>query len=677
MPVISRIAANAARAFGMFAVSVAKDLYFKYVTLLLPGNGTNGAQNNTFLDSSSNAFTITRNGNTTQGTFTPFSQTGWSNYFDGVSDTLTLTTSSSLSLTGAFTIEFWIYLNSTALDTIHPSIITFPTQPNAYQVYINSTNTYFALYNGAADVVKTANGTATLNQWNHIAISRDSSNNLSIFLNGTRSATTASGSGTIGTSTGTFRLMSYNGTTGDVNGYLSNLRIVNGTAVYDPTQTTLTVPTSPLTAITNTSLLTCQSNRFIDNSSNAFAITVGGDVSVQAFSPFAPTAAYSASTVGGSGYFDGSGDYLTCPDNVAFTFGTGDFSVECWYYPTSSARQIVVSQTNAAGNTYSFILEKNVSNQLRVLSTVGGTQYAAVATATMPLNAWSFLQLVKSGTTLYGYQNGVQVCSVAVGSGSVLDSTDVVDIGGGTVSLPVTGYISDVRILKGTASSATTPTAPLTAITNTSLLLNFTNGGITDATAKNDLETVGNAQISTTQSKWGGSSIAFDGTDDRLTNNNYVNQNLVMGTGDFTIEGWFYTASPATNRGLFQISTTAGGLEAGNTNNIAVYCSSSVLGVYYNDTFKAGTTSISSSTWTHFALVRNSGTTKLYVNGTADSGFGSNADTRNYTGGYIVVGGYFSTSFLWNGYIDDLRITKGYARYTANFTAPTAPFPLQ
>jgi len=287
------------------------------------------------------------------------------------------------------------------------------------------------------------------------------------------------------------------------------------------------------------------------------------------------------------------------------------------------------------------------------------------------------LQLVKSGTTLYGYQNGVQVCSVAVGSGSVLDSTDVVDIGGGTVSLPVTGYISDVRILKGTASSATTPTAPLTAITNTSLLLNFTNGGITDATAKNDLETVGNAQISTTQSKWGGSSIAFDGTDDRLTNNNYVNQNLVMGTGDFTIEGWFYTASPATNRGLFQISTTAGGLEAGNTNNIAVYCSSSVLGVYYNDTFKAGTTSISSSTWTHFALVRNSGTTKLYVNGTADSGFGSNADTRNYTGGYIVVGGYFSTSFLWNGYIDDLRITKGYARYTANFTAPTAPFPLQ
>ena len=57
--------------------SAIKDGYFNLTTLLLSGNGTNGAQNNTFLDSSSNNFTITRNGNTTQGTFTPFSQTGW------------------------------------------------------------------------------------------------------------------------------------------------------------------------------------------------------------------------------------------------------------------------------------------------------------------------------------------------------------------------------------------------------------------------------------------------------------------------------------------------------------------------------------------------------------------------------------------------------------------------
>ena len=55
------------------AATVEPDSYFNLVSLLLPGNGTNGAQNNTFLDSSTNNFTVTRNGNTTQGTFSPFS----------------------------------------------------------------------------------------------------------------------------------------------------------------------------------------------------------------------------------------------------------------------------------------------------------------------------------------------------------------------------------------------------------------------------------------------------------------------------------------------------------------------------------------------------------------------------------------------------------------------------
>ena len=82
---------------------VAGDPYFNYTTLLLPGNGTNGAQNNTFLDSSTNAFSITRNGNTTQGTFSPFSQTGWGNYFDGSGDYLSGPTNNAVStFTGRF-----------------------------------------------------------------------------------------------------------------------------------------------------------------------------------------------------------------------------------------------------------------------------------------------------------------------------------------------------------------------------------------------------------------------------------------------------------------------------------------------------------------------------------------------------------------------------------------------
>ena len=92
---------------AMSAVSIPEgDDYFNLVTLLLPGTGTNGAQNNTFLDSSSSSVTVTRNGTPTQGTFSPFSQTGWSGYFDGSGDYLTVANNAALNFgTGNMTIE--------------------------------------------------------------------------------------------------------------------------------------------------------------------------------------------------------------------------------------------------------------------------------------------------------------------------------------------------------------------------------------------------------------------------------------------------------------------------------------------------------------------------------------------------------------------------------------------
>ena len=89
-----------------------KDPDFNQTVLLLHGDGTNGAQNNTFLDSSTNNFTITRNGNTTQGTFSPFSLSDgyWSNFFDGTNDRLTIADNVVLRPgTGNFTIEAWVY----------------------------------------------------------------------------------------------------------------------------------------------------------------------------------------------------------------------------------------------------------------------------------------------------------------------------------------------------------------------------------------------------------------------------------------------------------------------------------------------------------------------------------------------------------------------------------------
>lgn len=658
---------------------VISDPYFEYNTLLLPGNGTNGAQNNTFLDSSTNAFSITRNGNTTQGTFSPFSQTGWGAYFDGTGDYLTA--GSSISLSSSFTIEGWVYITSTAANTVLFGLGVNSTS-TGLSIFVTTTGQPRMLAN-ASYLVSGSAGQVTANQWVHIALVRNSTS-LTLYVNGTSVGT--------GTSSATYSGTAYIGAENYAStiyptaaGYSSNLRVVTS-AVYT---SNFTPSATPLTAITNTSLLTCQSNRFIDNSTNAFAITRNGDVSVQAFSPFNPTAAWSAATNGGSGYFDGSGDYLTAGATSNFNFlhnSSALFTIEGWIYvPALGSGPVIFGTNSGTSSQVGTLFWIETTGELRLLigrGSGGSPVVDATSTATVSVNQWCHVAVTydqsQASSNCKFYINGTAAGTTnkTANAPSASNSAYPGTINAFGTSAAGACYLSSIRVNNSVvyASAFTPPTAPLTAITNTSLLTNFTNAGIYDATSKNDLETVGNAQISTTQSKFGGSSMYFDGTDDRLVAPSNID--VAIGTADFTIEGWFYTASPATNRGLFQISTTAGGLEAGNTNNLAVYCSSSVLGVYYASTFKAGTTSISADTWTHFALVRTGGSTKLYVNGTADSGFGTNADTQNYTGKNVCVGGYFSTAYLWSGYIQDFRITRGYARYTSNFTAPTAAFPV-
>ena len=183
---------------------------------------------------------------------------------------------------------------------------------------------------------------------------------------------------------------------------------------------------------------------------------------------------------------------------------------------------------------------------------------------------------------------------------------------------------------------------------------------------------VGDTQVSTSVKKFGTGSIKFDGTDDRLTC--APSTDFEVGTGDFTIEGWAYNAGDK-HSGLFQISSTTGGLQSNNTLNIAVGMRKDPVRwqMYTNGAYNdAASATWSPNTWYHFAMVRSSGVSKLYVDGTEVI---SVTDTNNYTGTNIVVGGYYSTSYLFDGYIDDFRVTEGVARYTSNFTAPTTAFP--
>jgi len=145
---------------------------------------------------------------------------------------------------------------------------------------------------------------------------------------------------------------------------------------------------------------------------------------------------------------------------------------------------------------------------------------------------------------------------------------------------------------------------------------------------------------------------------------------MAFGTGDFTIEGWVYFGSVSGNPVIFSSGTY-------NTSQFTLRVSSSKFQFFAGNggtVLVSGTTTLSTSTWYYFAVVRSSGTTKLYVNGTSEA-TDSTAFTYAPTGSF-AVGEQIGNSGQLNGYIQDLRITKGVARYTANFTAPTAAFPL-
>jgi hypothetical protein len=174
----------------------------------------------------------------------------------------------------------------------------------------------------------------------------------------------------------------------------------------------------------------------------------------------------------------------------------------------------------------------------------------------------------------------------------------------------------------------------------------------------------------------------FDGTGDTLILPNSPIYDF--GTGDFTIEGWVYVTSTSASRQTF----IGRGVNSGASFHIALETTGNWI--YYlssnNSTWNIasavniGTNSL--NTWQHIALVRNGTTFTPYLNGvagtttTSSSAIYWNSGTSNVN--QITVGGTEASTQLLNGYIDDLRITRGYARYSGStYTVPTAAFPIQ
>jgi hypothetical protein len=641
---------------------------------------TNAATNNTFIDSSNYALTITRNGTATQGSFTPYWPNGyWSNYFNGAAGTrLTIPANTVFAFgTGDFTVEAWIYPTASP-SGIGQIIGGHNSGSNAdWTFHLSSTN-IMGFYGTNGTYQFAASSAVSLNQWTHVAIVV-ASTVPRFYYNGVLNNTgTASQLNNIGNATA---ITIGDDNTGNANssftGYISNLRVVKGLAVYTGA---FTAPTTPLTATqsadtniaaitgTATSLLTCRSSRFIDNSvvnsGSGWTITTNGVPQVRSFRPLTLPSAYTPAVYGGSGYFNGTTDYLTLPTAPLPLSTTSNFTLEAWVYTNSASDQTIFY---ILGNTttYAGIRVGVISSTAYILHSQAGNNWAVQSgnQGSVPTNTWNHIAVTRNVNAGTLWVNGISVYTFTFGT---LYSSTVNYIGAiylnTAPSVFFNGYISNARIVNGTAiyTAAFTPsTAPLTAIASTSLLLNFANAAIYDVAAQNNLVTASTAQASTTVYKWTPTSLRFNGTTDYLSLP--TNPVVTLGAGNWTVEFWMFPTSVAIAQNIIIDWRTS------NNSQPVLYLINAVVTWRVNSATLLSSGTIIANTWTHLALVKNGSTTTLYLNGINTT---TAADTVTYASDSIVQIGKAWDANYFNGYIQDLRITRGIARYTANFTSP-------
>jgi hypothetical protein len=683
------------QSFATQYISTGFDPNYADVSLLLTGEGTNGST--TFTDLSSSPKTITAGGNAQISTAQKKYGTG-AMYFDGTGDWLTLDGSSNFAYgTGDFTIEFWIQTSNwgggttifydqrpLSTDGNYPCIYT---QVGQLRYFVNSAD-------------RITGSTLTTNTWYHIAVCR-SGTSTKMFLNGVQDGSTYSDSTTYinGASRPIIATRGYNPGDNTFSGYIDDLRITKGIARYT---TNFTPPTYALatTAGTpfdvnrvDTSLLlrgngTNGSTSFTDESPNNLTITNNGSVTVN-------TSVKKYGT--GSMYFDGT-NYLSSASNAALNLSGVSWTVELWCYPTTAslANRILFTKRVPNSGTCSYQGYLNVSNS--GISFFNGTEYQS--STTLDLNAWNHIAYVCDRTNVKVYKNGVLILTASATEAA--NNTETLLIGNGLYtgySLQFPGYIDDFRITKGYArytANFTPPTYEDPTVTGTqydynyaqvSLLLN--GDGTNGSTLFTDLSSMpktitayGNAQISTGTKKFGTGSMYFDGTGDYFTIAS--NASMEFGSSDLTLEMWLNTTSTNLYSCVFgrqAAFTFAVGdfvllLNYGSSGNISLSVGS------YNPSAVMLTTTgvtINDGAWHHIALVRNGSSWALYVDGQARatqtfSGTLATSSATWYSGIYPPAAAGASGRDL-TGYIDDLRITKGLARYTQNFTPPTAPLP--
>ena len=659
----------------------------RYTTLL--ATATETSDNSNVTDSSTNNHVVTVRGDIRSGTSSPYRSGGYSTYFDGTGDYLETSSTSSDNFnfgTDDFTVECFIRNVSSPgqyfdiLGTANNAGYVGSNRGGWMLSYYTSQNLRFSYqYNNAWIFENSFANALNINTWYHIAVTRQG-NQLKCFVDGNQVGSTITDSTNL-ISTEPFNVGRGYGGTITTNSYIQDVRITKGLARYTAN---FTPPTDPVESDANTSLLISSSLPYIkDSSSNSHDITVTGDVSIMPFGPYDYTE-YNPNVHGGSVYFPGGGAATFTPTDAGFGFGTGDYTVEGWFNFDDN-----VAFTGGDGSTILTTTNQlpGVSVHLWVQASllylhIGGVD--RIVSSTVSTKEWHHIAIVRSSGNTKLYIDGTQEGSTYADSNDY-GTTAPFSIGSyhtnglqGPSSKNMIGYVSDLKVIKGQAiytSNFTSPTAPLSS-TGTGIHIKGTDASIIDKSQSDShLTLFGNTTGSTTQVKFTDSkSMYFDGTGYVRVEDLGIGP-LVTNEG-FTIETWVNpTVLYSGNRAIFGLNKISNG------DNVIVFTGMEGGAIYYGSTsYWTTSTNVPENEWSHVAVVVVGTLLKTYLNGSeVMSQTYSGLSTINWDDLILAIGGEFDSGGgggIGNrieGYIQDFRITKGLARYTATFTPPTLP----
>ena len=346
-----------------------------------------------------------------------------------------------------------------------------------------------------------------------------------------------------------------------------------------------------------------------------------------------------------NGSADGSAKIIQVASNSDFAF-SGDFTVETWIYATAIESYAVICGNYVSVNN--FYIE--YSTERNLLVGFNNTGYSGNYTAVA--NVWKHIAVTRSGSTLRTFVDGIETSSHTA-SGSIAAQ----DFGVGGYhnrARGLEGHIQDFRIYNGVAKYTSNFVVPATSPD----ILPDTPSGVSG----------GSKLIKVTDG-----AVSFDGSGDYLTLAN--SSDFVVGTGDFTMECYIYQKSQGGEATVFGLKHTGGSGWTGykfyitTSGNFILYAEDAGSGDW-DIGLQSGNGSVSLNRWHHLSATRNGTTFRVFVDGILKASTTSSVDLNDGGDGFYISNNGANQQYF-NGIISNIRIIKGTALYTTDFTPPT------